>query len=91
MIYEKIKPIIDEYLDGKIDISHAADKIVDILFPWYEHYVPLLSYNMDPWQARARDMLLIEDLIAVCGEVADNRELFAMCVSQEIEERFFKQ
>jgi hypothetical protein len=91
MIYEKIKPIIDEYLDGKIDISHAADKIVDILFPWYEHYVPLLQHNMDPWQARARDMLLIEDLIAVCGEVADNRELFVMCISQEIEERFFKQ
>ena len=90
-IYEKIKPIIDEYLKDKIGIYRAAEKIVDTLFRWETHYLPLLAYHEDPWAAWARDIQLIEDLLAVCGEISDDVESFILCVTQEIVERFFKQ
>jgi hypothetical protein len=81
----QIIQVIKQYIDCKIDISQAADKIVDILFPWYEHYVPLLSYNIDPWASRARDVLHIEDILAVCGDISSSTpeisaEIFIECV-----------
>jgi hypothetical protein len=90
-VYEMVRPILIDYLDGKIDIYQAAVKIVDTLFRWETHYMPLLDYNEDPWRLRNYDMLLIEDLIAICGEISASSESFVMCVSQEIVERFFNQ
>jgi hypothetical protein len=70
----QIKQILIDYINDRIDSYKAADKIVDIVFPWYEHYVPLLSYNMDPWQTRARDVLDVEELLAICGDISEGEE-----------------
>ena len=82
-----LKSILNEYIEGKINLYQAAEKIVDTLFPWETSYMPLLSYNMDPWQARARDIQLIEELMVVCGET----ESFMECITNEIVARYFNQ
>jgi hypothetical protein len=89
-IYDKIKLIMNDYIESRIDIYQAAVKIVDTLFRWETSYMPLHAYNEDPWRLRNYDVLLIEDIIETCGEIAVNQESFVMCVSEEIDERFFK-
>jgi len=86
-----LNAILNEYIEGKISLYQAADKIVDILFPWYEHYVPLLAYHEDPWAARARDVLAVEDLIVVCEETGEETESFMECITNEIVARYFNQ
>jgi len=80
-----LKSILNEYIEGKINLYQAAEKIVDTLFPWETSYMPLLAHHEDPWAARARDVLAVEDLIAICGET----EEFIECVVNEIIARYF--
>jgi len=90
-VESKIKSILAEYVYEKIDLYQAAEKIVDTLFPWETSYVPLLSYNIDPWAARARDVLAVEDLIVVCEETGEETESFMECITNEIVARYFNQ
>jgi hypothetical protein len=79
-IEKQILEILRQYLNDEIDISRAATKIVDTLYPWETYYLPLMASNIDPWQARARDVLTIEDMLATCGEVYGEEESFTKCV-----------
>jgi hypothetical protein len=88
----QIKQLLKQYLNNEIDISRVAEKIVDTLYPWYEYYMPLIASNIDPWQARARDTLLVEDIIASCGEIfggefGGEEEMFIECVVDNLTNR----
>jgi len=86
-----LNAILNEYIDGKIDISRVAEKSVDTLFPWETSYMPLLAHHEDPWAARARDIQLIEELMVVCGETGEETESFVECITNEIVDRYFNQ
>jgi hypothetical protein len=80
----QIKNILKQYLEDKISISHAADQIIEVLHPWYEYYMPLLAYHIDPWQKRANDVLSLEDTMDRCAEVSSTDEEFIDCVISEV-------
>jgi hypothetical protein len=67
----KIKKILEEYINGEADIYTTAKKIVDSLWTWEKDFMPLLSYNIDPWQVYNNRVLYIEEIIAACGDVVD--------------------
>jgi hypothetical protein len=81
---EQVKQILKQYLEDKMDIYHVAEKIVDLLYPWESCYAPFLSYHLDPWRARADDILYVEDLLDKCAEIDQQSEEYIQCVLSEL-------
>ena len=61
--------ILENYIKGE-DIYTTAKRIVDTLWTW-ESFVSLMSYNEDPWRAYSRQILYVEEIIAMCGDAVE--------------------
>jgi hypothetical protein len=80
----QIRQILLDYINDRIDSYKAAEKIVDTLYPWETHYIQLIASNIDPWQARARDILYVEELLASCGEISTD-DAFVKCAIEALD------
>jgi len=71
-VKNKITEILEKYINGEADIYTTAKRIVDTLWTWEKNFMPLLSYNEDPWRVYSDRILYVEEVIATCEDVGYN-------------------